>query len=341
MNRRKRVLRTLIGAMLGMALMAFGGEVFAQGMGSDGSMGGMGGGSLMGGGGPMGMLDAGGIHWPDSLEVVTVSGVALVERFGFHDRFALDTDSDGNADYQLSFGPWWYEPESGAVRPNDGDSVVIKGGTYPVSDGISLLLAFEIDDLLWRDQEELLPWSGGWMNGRMDSTYFHAPQDSMSWMGFPSDAMEDLRERMMGFGVASDSAYFHFEHVDRDFMPGFAGSTMIAGYHSGFSDPMGNDLVDGEMGMSFNHGIEMHLHYGLNGMDPEDLARHDIILKALGENGEWVEVPDVAVNRDENILSLTTKQVSSYYSIFAEELPTTAVEKQSWGQVKKQSKAGR
>jgi len=327
-------LKALAATMLGTALIAFGGEVSAQGMGSGDSMGGggqMGGGGFMGGG-HMGMLDSGGVHWPDTLEVVTVSGVALVEKNGFHDRFALDTDSDGNADYQLSFGPWWYEPESGAVRPSDGTTVLIKGGTYSFSDGIPLLLAFEIDDLPWRDQGELLPWSGGWMNGAIDSTYFHAPQDSMSWMGFPSGAMEDLRGRMMGFGVASDSAYFHFEHVDRNLMPGLADSTMIAGYHSGFSDPMGIDLVDDEMGMSFSHGIEMHLHYDTYEMAPGDLLGHDVILKTLGKDGKWIEVPDVAVNFDENTLSLMSKHVSSYYAVFTKRLPATAIEEETQSQ---------
>ena len=66
--------------------------------------------------------------WPDSLTVVTVSGQAKVDSNHFHSLYFLDEGNDGSIDFQLGFGPYWYEPESGATRPNDGETVSIKGG---------------------------------------------------------------------------------------------------------------------------------------------------------------------------------------------------------------------
>ena len=326
MNRWKYALTALSVTALGVLSVAVGGEAFAQGMGAGGPM--MGGGSMV-------MQNRGGVNWPDTLEVVAVSGVALVERNSFHDRYALDTDGDGSADYQLSFGPWWYEPESGAVRPSDGTSVTIKGGVYSISSEVSLLVAFEINELPWRDQGELLPWSGGWMHEDVDTTFFHAPMDSLNWMGFPSGVMGDLRERMMGMmggGMAPDSAYFHFEAVDPEHMPGPVDSSMVAGYHVGFSDPWGSDLMGDEMGMNFSHGIEMHLHYDADEAEPGDFSGRDMVLMTLSRDAEWVEVADAEVNAVENTVSLTSGRVSAYYGLFSRTLSPTAVEEEAQGQ---------
>ncbi len=62
----------------------------------------------------------GGHHNPDSLEIVTVSGYAIVDSSFMHPVYYLDEDNDGVEDYHLNFGPYWYEPDSSnATRPND------------------------------------------------------------------------------------------------------------------------------------------------------------------------------------------------------------------------------
>lgn len=58
----------------------------------------------------------------------------------------LETDGNDSTDYILGFGPWWYEPESGAVRPSEGDVVSIMGG---LNDFMipAMLVVFEINGL--------------------------------------------------------------------------------------------------------------------------------------------------------------------------------------------------
>jgi len=92
----------------------------------------------------------------DSLTIVELSGTAIVEQpDSLHPRIAryfLDVDGDGAADYHLSFGPPWYQPDppSGATRPADGDEITIVGGLLTHTDP-PVVVVFEINGLFWRD----------------------------------------------------------------------------------------------------------------------------------------------------------------------------------------------
>ena len=80
---------------------------------------------------------------PDSLTVVTISGKVIVTVATFQDtlkrndsvvtrtvtKYFLDANANGNAEYELNFGPDWYNPDSSdAVRPLNGETVTISGG---------------------------------------------------------------------------------------------------------------------------------------------------------------------------------------------------------------------
>jgi hypothetical protein len=86
---------------------------------------------------------------PDTLEVVDVEGYAMVPDSCMN-LYYLDLEGDDIPDYRLQFGPPWYEPGSGAERPEDGDYVYITGGLV---DWVSpeMIIVYEINDLWWRD----------------------------------------------------------------------------------------------------------------------------------------------------------------------------------------------
>jgi len=90
--------------------------------------------------------------WPDSLKSVTIDGVAIVDTT-FENPYFLDTDFDGVADYKLAFGPDWYQPESGAQRPADGDTINIVGAVH-INPVLPLVVVFEINGLVWRTPVE-------------------------------------------------------------------------------------------------------------------------------------------------------------------------------------------
>jgi len=87
----------------------------------------------------------------DTLEVVSVAGYAIVDTGGMcQDLYYLDVDSNGVADYQLNFGPPWYDPGSGAQRPEDGDWCTIVGGLVEMTNP-DMIIVYEINGLWWRD----------------------------------------------------------------------------------------------------------------------------------------------------------------------------------------------
>ena len=76
------------------------------------------------------------MDWRGSTFLYTVTGKVIVDssfsttsymnnmRPAF---YYLDTVGNGSKNYQLFFGPYWYEPENGTLKPTDGQTVTIAG----------------------------------------------------------------------------------------------------------------------------------------------------------------------------------------------------------------------
>ena len=96
----------------------------------------------------LGGMNGGGMHG-DSLEIVELSGWAIVVVDSMHTQYFLDNNADDVADYRLSFGPDWYDPGNGAQRPADGDSIWITGGLMGYSQPQPVVV-YEINGLFWR-----------------------------------------------------------------------------------------------------------------------------------------------------------------------------------------------
>ena len=254
-----------------------------------------------------------GEDWPEGLELISTSGVVYVDSSFGQPHIYLDTNSDNEMDYQLGLGPWWYVPESGAVRPLQGENVTIVGG---VIDEIvpPMLVVFELNGLVWRDSTGNPPWSGGWAHqGSMDSTHIYCPSDSSSSMGIPSQGM-------MGMGYP-DSIYCQFEQLDPDSMPGAPDSSHFAGFQCAFLNPSGNHMGGG-MGhggsMGFSMNVDMRLHYDQEMLEMMGLHEESITLWAADDNGVWEAVPAYSLNLDDNIVGFSSGDISPYYLLQAQ-----------------------
>ncbi|MBU1637320.1 T9SS type A sorting domain-containing protein [bacterium] len=70
---------------------------------------------------------------------------------GGHILYAIDTDNDMLPNYKLDFGAPDYEPESGAVRPLDGEEITIVGGLIDCPNSVlDFVIVYEINGLFWR-----------------------------------------------------------------------------------------------------------------------------------------------------------------------------------------------
>jgi hypothetical protein len=98
-------------------------------------------------------------HWPHDWEEIALFGWAIVvpsEDNPEVSHYFFDEDNDGEPEYRLGFGPWWYEPDSGAQRPENGDEVDIMGGLigfHPGSPDLEVVIVWELNGETWFDPD--------------------------------------------------------------------------------------------------------------------------------------------------------------------------------------------
>lgn len=119
-------------------------------------------------------------HWRHQWEEVTLHGWTIVEaeddEHPMMDFYYLDEDNDGVAEYRLGFGPPWYEPESGAQRPEQGDEIDVAGALVSMSgmggmhweDDQPLVMVWELNGETWFEPDTSGHHGGhggGWHDG--------------------------------------------------------------------------------------------------------------------------------------------------------------------------------
>ncbi len=247
--------------------------------------------------------------WPDSLAAVTVSGTAKVDSSVFHFRYFLDENDDGSNDYQLAFGPFWYEPVSGATRPRDGELVTIKGGLLS-NHTPPLIIVFEINGLVWRDSTGAPPWSGRWVHrNATDTTFVYCPTDSLDWMGYPPQSMP-------GGMMFPDSIFCQFEEMHPDSLPGMIDSTMFEGYYSEIIRNRGGHMRGGGMMMGFNRSIPIRFHYDENELHRRGLSEESMRVLFFDNDQTWKPM-SATVNTNANTVQLSSNSLSTFYALSA------------------------
>lgn len=254
--------------------------------------------------------------WPDSLEIVTVTGTVMIDTTYFFVHYYLDTTGDEQPDYVLNFGPPWYQPKD-AEKPEPGTEVTIEGA---LKDGclLPVLIVFSVDGVVWREPTGPAPWTGRWINGRSnDTTRVHCPNDSMSWMDVPPGAM-----RGNGHGGSNfpDSVYCEFLHVFGDSLPGRPDSVQY-GFHLYLSNPHGHHMQGEGMPVRFHKQVTLTFHYGNGDTTEAPLAKafsqNEVALKYWDKTSrQWNEVELSALNLEKEVIYLDTEDVYSYYAFF-------------------------
>jgi hypothetical protein len=136
------------------------------------------------GGHKMDSCHTSGFGWMhDPPQSISASGYALVDTTFMMGYYYLDEDNDGTPEYFLNFGPPWYEPQSGATRPDDGDHVDVVGGLIE-NGNYSMIIVYDINGLEWRDSTFFGGhMGGGWIHRNMtQAMQFHSPFDELDWM---------------------------------------------------------------------------------------------------------------------------------------------------------------
>lgn len=264
--------------------------------------------------------------WCDSLSVITAAGTILVDTTYFYTHYFLDIDSDDLPDYQLSFGPPWFEPASGAVRPEAGASVTIEGAVKENSDPTRLIV-LKIDDLIWRDQFGPPPWTGGWVGkDKKNHKRIYCPYDSSSWVEIPPGALKGNSHHGMNF---PDSIFCEFMKVWHDSLPGQPDSA-CAGWHFHFSNPAGKQVKGNGQIVRFFKQLRLHLNLcqdDSSGMTLGKYSPGQLELKYWNEDDQlWYNVENAEFDAVNQVVVVKTESIDAYLAVFTKSAVTTVNE---------------
>ncbi|NOX19247.1 MAG: T9SS type A sorting domain-containing protein [Chlorobi bacterium] len=268
-----------------------------------------------------------GFGWDhDSLNTVTVSGTAIVDTTFMWNHYFLDENNDGTPEYKLNFGPYWYEPESGAQRPLDGDAITITGSLMTTGDVFDAIIVFEINGQVWRDSTLFGDhMGGGWFNQNMTgSEDFNAMFDNGDMITIHSGWADNGTNKDGGHGGGMngdfpDSMFCQMFEVFPENIPNQNGMDILAGYELHMYEPdgsmgmMGGGCMDGNN--YFGSDVDYTFHYSDAQLATFNADEGSINVKIWDQGtNAWVDA-NAAIDVTTNTVTFSTNQVSNYYVI--------------------------
>jgi hypothetical protein len=266
----------------------------------------------------------------DSVSTMELNGTVLTDTTFVYTQYYLDTDQNDSPDYYLNFGPPWYQPMSGAERPEGGEHVTIVGGIMEMHE-FPMVLVYQIDGLVWRDSTAFGDhFGGGWMDRYMDqSRYFHSPFDSLDGM----QVYPGWHGGMMGHGhggMMSDRLFCQILEIFPQNIPFPGDHHILAGYEVALFNPDGsnNMWMDGMYGrhMNFNNNIDFRLHYNDIQLEGEGIDENSIKVKYWDKSiDSWLTVSSAVLDQDKNTVSFSSDEVANYVILTGDQQVTTSV----------------
>ena len=279
-------------------------------------------GHMHGGGHHNNACNSYGFNWNhDTLSTVTVTGTALVDTTFRIEHYYLDENNDSIHDYMLNFGPPWYEPQSGAKRPHDGDQITVTGG-YLGMQHFNMLLVYEINGLTWLDSLNLgNHYGGGWMhNNAAQPQKFHSTFDDSTWMVVhPGWRMGGMQGGMM----MPDSIFTQMLEIFPQNLPNSGSQNIFAGFQFNMMYPDGQHGM-GPMGgcgsmMQFNNNLDFQLYFNDMQLKANNIDKNKIKVKYYdGNTSSWIEIPDAVVNTLTNTVTFSKNNVSNFIILTGE-----------------------
>ena len=266
--------------------------------------------------------------WRMNGDTLRVSGTVLIDTTYTYAMYFLDTDADSTPEYKLDFGPPWYTPENGLARPQQGENITVLGQRHQSMYGFDMLTVFELNGQEWRPANQPAPWAGRWMyRNHSDSTYVYCLNDSSNWIGF---APGHMGRGMMGGGMNwPDSVFVQFWEIHPDSLPGEHMQGGLKGFYVDMKDPMGNTMMGGSRWggddwgghhgwMNFEKNHQLHFQYSDEDLQRNNLDENTMELRYwdAGTN-TWQRAENATIDPASNSITLSSKQLSTYYALAA------------------------
>jgi hypothetical protein len=212
----------------------------------------------------------------------------------------------------LNFGPPWYEPPSGATRPNNGDQIVIVGGKID-RPNLDRVIVFEINGLLWRDSTTIYPhFGGGWCQRNMTQpVQIKTPYDT-----------DDIMQVNPGWGgmIMPQQIFCQILELDPINIPFTQNENILAGYEIGVYNQMGMNMLweGGGCGgmLNFNSNINYQLRYTDYEVGFSGINENTLLVKFWNQETEnWVTFSNPVINTQNNTITLSSNVASNFIII--------------------------
>ena len=268
----------------------------------------------------------------DTLETVTLNGTALVDTTFFMNQYYLDINNDALPDYFLNFGPWWYEPTSGAQRPGNGDQITITGSLI---DGVNFdkIIVYEINGLLWRDSSNFTGYmGGGWIHKNMvSSATFHNPYDTDDFFEVNPGWNQGGHH---GGGMMSDSLFCQILELYPNDIPNGENENHFMGFELGIFNSNGTNNMwnNGSCGgqMNFGSSVNYQIHYNDIQVLGNNIDESSIEAKYWDDqSSNWIVFNNASVNTETNSVTFSGSDVSNFVILTANKV--TSVENEATG----------
>ena len=274
-----------------------------------------------------------GFNWNhDSLKTISITGTVFVDSTFIYAHYYLDSINDSIPDYILNFGPPWYEPASGAVRPDNGEQISIVGGEIEMPH-FNIIIIYQINGMAWRDSSRFgLNFGGGWMNSSsVQSQTFHSPFDNNDFMTVhPGWHFGGMHGGMM----MPDSIFTQIFELFPNNLPSIDNQNAFAGYQFDMLYPDGKRGM-GPMGncggmMQFNNNIDFQLHYNDVQLNEKNIDENSIKVKYFDNStNSWLEMPGTNLNTSSNTITFSNNSVNNLLILTGEKVATGILDNQS------------
>jgi len=257
----------------------------------------------------------------DSLEVEMLTGTALVDTTFYVNHYYLDIDNDTTPDYFLNFGPFWYEPTSGAVRPEDGETITVEGGLIEGTN-YDVVVVYTLDGVEWRDSSNFgTNIGGGWVTtGMNQSRHFYNPYDE-----------EDFITVEPGWrhgNMMPDSLYCQMLELYPNNIPNAQNRNAFMGFEfaafgSNGINMMCTQAYKGHMG--FQNNAQVQLHYNNIQIEGNQIDESTLTVEYWDEqSSDWLELEGATVNTESNTIAFSSSDLPQYVIVTANKV--TSVE---------------
>lgn len=260
-------------------------------------------------------------------QTVTISGAAIVDTTFIMQHYYLDENNDGVPDYFLNFGPPWYDPGSGATRPENGDQIDIVGGKIDMG-YFPMVIVYEINGMFWRDSTSFgNQFGGGWIHRNMnDPEHFHTPFDSLDMMTMNPGWWNGGGPH----GGMHDSLFCQLLEVVPDDIYTLGNENAFAAYEMDFFYPMmmgGGGGMMNQMGcgghMNFNSTANFQFHYTDEQLSDANIIESTIKVKYWDNDiNQWDKVSGVILNTTDNLITFNESTVGNFF-ILTGDSPTS------------------